>query len=193
MSVGVTSSDMRWPSVVEPRAAGSAGQRSRGRVPGRAPAAHRGGSYRDQLWRPSNDRGVFVLGILSAQQIERPGHLRGGCWQCGLDHAGLAVDAQPPESPPIRIVLVDDQAHERAASQVAHPSQLAPRLGLGVYGRKDLFAIARKDDRDEVGSPVGARSRQPRHRPAIEEKFDAFTIELQFASPTVSPRRIAYP
>jgi hypothetical protein len=78
-----------------------------------------------------------------------------------VEHACTAAHADPPQPPPILLVVVDQDRHVRAGARVLDSPQRPRALRLGVDGRVERVAVDGEHDRDEMRLPVRIGCRQP--------------------------------
>jgi hypothetical protein len=96
-----------------------------------------------------------VLGISVGQQVD--GMLRFGRV---IDEARGAVDADPPELPPVIFVVVNEDGYRGIGRDVPQALEVGGALGLGVDRKVKSFAVGREGDRDNVRPSIRRRRRQ---------------------------------
>jgi len=134
-----------------------------------APAADPRDPHPDQRRDAVEQRRRRVLRVLAAQACGRRAGLRLAFWVGNHDDAGAAVDTDPPQPPPVVLVVIDQHAHPRRVSQVRHPSKHSLALGLAVDRRPQVGTDSGKHDRNNVRRAVGSERRETRDGPTIEE------------------------
>src|SRR5262249_30409129 len=101
-------------------------------------------------------RCVAILRVLRRETGDR-----GGVLSAAIDHSSGTVDPHPPQSRPVVVVVVDEQADVRVRAHVLESLQRTTALRFRVDRRHDRVAVQRKTHRDDVGAPVVAHRRQP--------------------------------
>jgi len=108
------------------------------------------GEYRAVRWL-----GAILL-VLRRQQLERVRTL-----VAAVENACAAAHTNPPELPPVLLVVVDEDRHVGTCARVLDPAKRARSLRLLVDRRVERVALDYEHDRDEMRPPVGIRCRQP--------------------------------
>jgi hypothetical protein len=102
---------------------------------------------------------VAVLRVLVAQPAYRPLGLR-----AVVDRASASVESDPPESGPVLVVLIDQQARNPGGHDVADSLKASVSLGLVVDGGVNNIIRNDKADGHEMRAAVSAYRCEPADR-----------------------------
>ena len=80
-----------------------------------------------------------------------------------VENARAAAQADPPQAPPVLLVMVDEDRHVGTNAGVLDSAKHLRPFRLPVDGRVQRVALDREHDRDEVRPPVRIRCREPRN------------------------------
>jgi hypothetical protein len=81
----------------------------------------------------------------------------------------IAVKANPPESLPVVLIVVDEDGDGGVGGDVAKALEIRRSLGLGVDREVKVVPVQRKADGHDVRLPFSVRSRQSSHPRSFDQ------------------------